>query len=127
MTKEQVFYICETCGNLVGMVNNANVPLVCCGKPMKELKPNSTDAAQEKHVPVAVVSGDKCKVTIGSVAHPMTEEHQIDWVYLKTEKGGQRKSLAVGGAPEAVFGLVDDKAVAVYAYCNLHGLWKADL
>jgi superoxide reductase len=127
MEKEQVFYICETCGNLVGMVNNANVPLVCCGSPMKELKPNSTDAAQEKHVPVAEVTGDQCKVAIGSAAHPMTDEHRIAWVYLKTEKGGQRKNLAAGEAPEAVFGLVGDKALAVYAYCNLHGLWKAEV
>ena len=127
MAKKQSFFLCETCGNLTGMVNNAGVPLVCCGKPMKELKPNTTDAAKEKHVPVATVAGDTCKVAIGSAAHPMTEEHLVSWVYLQTEKGGQRKNLAAGEAPEAVFALVGDKAVAVYAYCNLHGLWEAEI
>ena len=127
MAKEQTFYICETCGNLVGMVNNAGVPLVCCGKPMKELVANSTDAAKEKHVPVVEVSGGQCKVAIGSAPHPMTDEHLISWVYLQTGKGGQRKNLKAGEAPEAVFALVDDKAMCVYAYCNLHGLWKAEI
>jgi superoxide reductase len=94
---------------------------------MGELKANTTDAAQEKHVPVAEVSGNQVTVKVGSVVHPMTEQHLITWIYLQTEKGGQRKKLAAGEAPEAVFTLHDDKPVAVYAYCNLHSLWKADL
>ena len=123
MGKLQTFYLCEKCGNIVGMVENAGVPLNCCGKAMKKLEPNTADAAQEKHVPVAEITGDTCKVSVGSAAHPMTEEHLISWVYIMTEKGGQRKNLAAGAAPEAVFRLVDDSVSVVYAYCNLHGLW----
>jgi len=127
MSRKQSFFLCEICGNLVGMIDNGSEPLVCCGKPMKELKANSTDAAQEKHVPVVTVSGEKCKVSVGSAPHPMTEEHLITWVYLKTERGGQRKILKAGEAPEVVFGVYEDKPEAVYAYCNLHGLWMAEI
>lgn len=121
------FLICETCGNLIGMIECSECTPSCCGKPMVELKANVTDAAQEKHVPVVEVSGDKCKITIGADAHPMTEEHQIVWVYLKTEKGGQRKTLKAGEQPSVVFSVVDDKPLAAYAYCNLHGLWMAEI
>ena len=99
--------------------------MMCCGQKMTELVPGSTDAAQEKHVPVIKVDGDKVTVSVGSAAHPMVPEHFIEWIYLQTEKGGQRKALVPGAAPEAVFALTDDKPVAAYAYCNLHGLWKA--
>ena len=126
--KQHRFYVCKHCGNLVGLIHDAGVPLVCCGEKMTELVPNTTDAAGEKHVPVAEISGDKVTVKVGSVAHPMTEEHSIQWIYLQTEHGGQRKALMPGSAPEAVFALAGgDKAVAAFAYCNLHGLWKADL
>ena len=121
------FYICETCGNLVGKIKDSGVPVVCCGKPMKELVANSTDAAQEKHVPEVKVEGSKVTVCVGSVEHPMTAEHQIDWVYVQTEKGGQRKAFAPGEKPVAVFEVVEDKPIAVYAYCNLHGLWVKEL
>ena len=95
---------------------------------MVELVPNTTDAAQEKHVPVVSVSGNTVTVTVGSAAHPMTEEHLISWVYLETKQGGQRKALAAGVDPTVTFALADgDQAVAAYAYCNLHGLWKATL
>jgi superoxide reductase len=127
MVKQQNFFLCEVCGNLAGMIHSSGLPMVCCGKPMTELKANSTDAAQEKHVPVVEVKGGQVKVSVGSAAHPMTEQHLITWIYLQTEKGGQRKKLAAGEAPEALFSLNDDKAVAVYAYCNLHGLWKTEL
>ena len=127
MSKKQSFFLCEICGNLIGVIEDKSIPLVCCGEPMKELVANSTDAAQEKHVPVVEISGDKCKVKIGSVAHPMTEEHLISWVYVKTERGGQRKNLTAGEAPELTFGIVDDKLEAAYAYCNLHGLWVTEL
>jgi len=127
LSKVQTFYLCETCGNLVGMVYNAGIELYCCGKPMKELKPNTTDAAQEKHVPVVSVSGNTCKVSVGSTPHPMTEEHLISWIYLKTERGGQRKNLEAGEAPELVFSVIDDKAISAYAYCNLHGLWVTEI
>lgn len=123
--KDPRFFVCEHCGNLVGVIHDAGVPMMCCGQKMTELVPGSTDAAQEKHVPVIKVDGDKVTVSVGSAAHPMAPEHFIEWVYLQTEKGGQRKALVPGAAPEAVFVLTDDKPVAAYAYCNLHGLWKA--
>ena len=124
---ENKFYICKHCGNIIGMVNNAGVPIVCCGEPMEELIPNSVDASQEKHVPVVTVDGDIITVDIGSAAHPMLPEHYIEWVYVLTENGGQRKALKPGQEPKAVFALKDDKALAVYAYCNLHGLWVTKL
>lgn len=121
------FYICKHCGNIIGMIHSSGVPIICCGEEMAELKANTVDASREKHVPVVTVDGDKVTVTIGSAPHPMLEEHYIMWVYLQTDKGGQRKCLKPGEAPEAVFTLVDDKPVAAYEYCNLHGLWKADI
>lgn len=126
--KRPIFLRCEHCGNLIGVVDDNGVPLICCGEPMKALEANTVDAAQEKHVPVAEVDGNIVNVKIGSVAHPMLPEHHIEWVYLLTEQGGQRKTLAVGGAPETSFALVEgDKAVEVYEYCNLHGLWMAKI
>ena len=95
---------------------------------MTELVPNTVDAAQEKHVPVIEVSGNTVTVKVGAAAHPMVEEHYIQWVYLQTEKGGQRRCLTPGGKPEATFALVEgDKPLAAFAYCNLHGLWKSEV
>ena len=123
---EQKYYICETCGNLVEMVKSAGVPLMCCGKPMKELVPGSVDAAQEKHVPVWEVKDGKVCVQVGSVEHPMLPEHYIEWVSLQTKQGNQRKELHPGEKPEICFALCEgDEVEAVYAYCNLHSLWKA--
>ncbi len=116
------FYICEHCGNIVGKIKDSKVPVMCCGEKMKELVANTVEASREKHIPVVEVVGDLIKVEVGSVIHPMTPEHYIDWIYLETEKGGQRKKCL--NIPTATFKVVDDKAVAVYAYCNLHGLWK---
>ncbi len=121
------FYICEHCGNLVGMINASGVPMMCCGQKMTAIEPGTVEASTEKHIPVATVNGNTVTVEVGSVAHPMVEEHSILWVYLQTDKGGQRKNLEVGKAPAVTFALADEKAVAVYAYCNLHGLWKADI
>lgn len=121
------FYLCEHCKNLIGMVDNKGVPLMCCGSKMKALEPNTTDAAGEKHLPVVEVNGNEVKVKVGSVAHPMSEEHFIEWIYLETKKGGQRKNLSPDSAPEISFSLIDDEAVSVYAYCNLHGLWKTEI
>ena len=123
---EQKFFICETCGNIIAMVKPSGVPVVCCGKPMKQIVPNTTDAAQEKHVPVWTKEGNLVKVQVGSVAHPMIAAHYIEWVSLQTKAGNQRKALAPEQAPEVTFALTDgDEVEAVYAYCNLHGLWKA--
>ena len=122
------FYICNHCKNIIGKIQDKGVPVVCCGEKMAELVPNTTEAATEKHIPVASAEGNLITVQIGSTLHPMTEEHLIQWVYLETEEGGQRKSLKAGDKPEGVFALSpSDKAKAVYAYCHLHGLWKADL
>ena len=121
---EKKFYICKHCGNMIGMIKSSGVNVVCCGDPMTELKPNTVEASQEKHLPVVTIEGNIVKVKVGSVEHPMTEEHHIAWIYLEPEQGGQRKKLAVGSKPEAEFALAGgDKVVGVYEYCNLHGLW----
>ena len=121
------FYICRRCGNLVGMVHDSGVPMICCGEKMEALVPNTVEASGEKHLPVAVMDGNVLRVHVGSVAHPMLPEHFIEWVYVQTDQGGQRKALKPGDAPEVSFCLGDDKAVAVYAYCDLHGLWMTEL
>ena len=125
--KHQKFYICEHCGNLIGMIHDAGVPMMCCGQKMKKLEPGVVEASHEKHIPVVAVEGNTVRVNVGSVTHPMSEEHHIAWVYLQTNRGGQRKCLDVNGAPEVTFALADETPVAVYAYCNLHGLWKAEI
>ncbi|MBE6879613.1 MAG: desulfoferrodoxin [Ruminococcaceae bacterium] len=124
---ENRFYICEHCGNLIGMIHDAGVPMICCGQKMTELVPGTVDASREKHLPVVTVEEDTVKVVIGSVSHPMTEEHSITWVYLQTDRGGQRKCLKVGDEPIVSFALSEEKPISVYAYCNLHGLWKTDI
>lgn len=121
--QERKFYICRHCGNIITKLNNSGVPVVCCGEPMQELVPGSTDAAGEKHVPVVTVEGGKVSVVVGSVAHPMTPEHYIQWIYLDTENGGQFKYLTPDSEPKATFELGDDVPIGVYEYCNLHGLW----
>ena len=121
------FFRCNHCGNIITKIVDKGVPVVCCGEQMEELKPNTTDAATEKHVPQVEVEDHKVKVDVGSVTHPMTEEHLIQWIYLETEKGGQLKVLTASDEPKAVFCLGEDKPVAVYEYCNLHGLWMKEL
>ena len=122
---EVKFLKCAVCGKIVGVIQDSAAPTMCCGQPMEEIIPGSVDAAAEKHVPVIEVDGSKVIVKVGEVAHPMEDDHWITWVYIKTEKGGQRKALKPGEAPEAVFELADDKLVAAYEYCNKHGLWMA--
>ncbi len=121
------FYICRHCCNLVGMINDAGVPMMCCGEKMQALLPNTTEAAGEKHLPVVTVEANKVSVNVGAVNHPMQAEHYIEWVYVETESGGQRKAFKPGDAPVATFCVGDDKPVAVYAYCNLHGLWMTEV
>ena len=119
------FYRCETCGQIVAIVDKKACPIMCCGKPMTEIVPGSTDAAVEKHVPVVTVDGCCVKVVVGSAAHPMAEEHYIQWIAIQTKQGNQRKALKPGDAPEACFALCEgDEVEAAYAYCNLHSLWK---
>ncbi len=121
------FYVCEHCGNIIGVIHDAGVPMMCCGQKMKKLEAGVVEASHEKHIPVVERKGDIINVTIGSVEHPMLEEHHIEWVYLQTNRGGQRKCLAIGSEPKVSFALCDEEPVAVFAYCNLHGLWKADV
>lgn len=127
MSKSARFYVCKHCGNMVGMIHNAGVPLVCCGEKMAELTPNTAEAATEKHLPVVKVEGCIVRVSVGSNPHPMEEEHHIEWIYVETGKGGQRVSLKPGDKPEVIFSVLNDEPVAVYAYCNLHGLWKTEI
>ena len=120
------FLRCKKCGKIIAIVNDTVVPTMCCGEAMEELIPGTTDAAQEKHVPVYEVNGNIVTVTVGSVEHPMTPEHYIQWIAIKTKNGNQRKILTPTDAPKATFALIDgDEVLEVYEYCNLHGLWKA--
>jgi len=121
------FYKCAHCGQIIAVVNETKVPVICCGEKMTEMIPGTSDGAAEKHVPVIKVEGNLVTVTVGSVEHPMVEEHFIQWVALETKEGNQRKCLTPGQKPEVTFALVDgDQVVAAYEYCNLHGLWKAE-
>ena len=121
------FYICRHCGNLIQIVNDARVPVMCCGQKMEQLIPNTVEASGEKHVPVVTREGSTLHINVGSVDHPMIPEHYIGWVYVETENGGIRRDLPVDGAPHVVVELGEEKPVAVYAYCNLHGLWATEL
>ena len=108
------FYICRHCGNLVGVIHDSGVPMICCGQKMEALEPNTVEASGEKHLPVVTVEDGAINVNVGSVNHPMAPEHFIEWVYVQTERGGQRKTLKPGDDPNVTFSLGDDKAVAVY-------------
>lgn len=120
------FYVCEHCGNIIAYAHDSGVAVVCCGEKMKEMVPGTVDASKEKHVPVYSVENNVVTVKVGGVAHPMVEEHYIGWIAVETKSGNQRKELDHTGAPEAQFALLPgDEVVAVYAWCNLHGLWKA--
>ena len=126
--KEVKFYRCSHCGNIVEKIIDSKVPVVCCGEPMKELIPNTSDGAGEKHVPVVEVEGNKVVVKVGEVDHPMIPAHYIQWIYVVTTKGIMRKDLTSDNAPKAEFTLdEDEKVLEVYEYCNLHGLWKTVL
>ena len=127
MKERQKFFICDTCKNIVTSINMRDMPVTCCGNNMTELEPNTVDASNEKHVPEVSVSGSNIKVQVGSVLHPMTDEHHISFIYVETEQGGQYKSLNPGEEPAAEFSFVNDKPIAVYEYCNLHGLWKTEI
>ena len=125
--KTTKFFICPHCGEIVEVIQYAGVKPHCCGQKMDELLPNTVEASGEKHIPAVKVSHGKVEANVGSVNHPMVAEHFIEWVYVETENGGYRKELHPDSAPHVEFELGSDKAVAVYAYCNLHGLWKTEL
>lgn len=120
------FYRCSHCGNLFGVIKDSGVTPICCGEPMVELTPNTTEAAGEKHLPVIERSGNKITVKVGEVAHPMTEEHLITWICLVQGSTTQRVALTPGAKPEVTFQVASaDEPVEAYEYCNLHGLWMS--
>jgi superoxide reductase len=156
--KRNIFYQCEECGNIVAQMKSCEGTLNCCGQEMTKLKPNSTDASKEKHIPVTEIDGDKLRVTVGSVVHPMTPEHYIEWIALVSDDKTAMAYLKPGMEPKAefpyspeetglpfagendeiivncegqicnfVFSDINAKELAVFAYCNLHGLWKLEV
>lgn len=123
---EMKFFKCAHCGNIIAVVKDSGVPVVCCGENMLEIIPGTSDASVEKHVPVYEVKDNIVTVNIGSVPHPMLEKHYIEWVAIQTRFGNQRKALKPDMEPKVCFALCDgDEVEAVYAYCNIHSLWKA--
>lgn len=119
------FLKCKVCGQVIAMVNETGAPIICCGEAMTEIEPKTlAQEFKEKHVPTYVIGKNKITVTIGSIPHPMTEDHYIEWIALVTNKGNQRKKLKPGDAPTTSFCLDDDEIVEdIYAYCNIHSLW----
>ena len=123
---ELKFLKCQRCGNIVLYVKKTGAPVMCCGELMTEIIPGTVEASTEKHVPVYKVEENKVHVVVGEVEHPMSEEHYIEWIVLQTKNGHQMKKLLPNEKPEACFALCEgDEVEAVYAYCNLHGLWRA--
>ena len=119
------FYKCQGCGKIAVLFKTSACPTKCCGESMEEMIPGTTDGAREKHVPVVTQEGNLVTVKVGSAEHPMLENHYIEWIVLETNQGYQKKDLAPGQKPEAVFALTDgEEVVAAYESCNLHGLWK---
>ncbi len=125
------FFVCAHCKKIVTEMHETKVPLMCCGEKMSELIPGTTDAAVEKHVPVVEVKDSTVHVAVGEVSHPMTDEHYIEWIVLETNLGFHVRKLTPADAPKACFNLCKcnpekpEEVVAVYEFCNLHGLWKA--
>jgi superoxide reductase len=124
MTARLQVYKCEVCGNMVEVIHEGQGELVCCGKPMKLLVENTTDASKEKHVPVVEKTSSGIKVKVGSAPHPMEEKHYIEWIQIIADGKAYRQFLNPGNAPEATFDIKADKVTA-REYCNIHSLWKA--
>ncbi len=123
---EQKFFICKKCGTMVAMVKKGKCNPSCCGEPMEEIIPGTVEASREKHIPVIEQNGNIVKVTVGEVLHPMMDAHYIEWISIRTNLGNQRKALKPNDAPTASFALLDgEELIEAFAYCNLHGLWKA--
>ena len=120
------FYQCSICGNIVELIDGDISRVRCCGREMDLMVANTKDAAVEKHVPVITKNGNTITVSIGSVEHPMSAEHYIQWIAIQTKQGNQRKVLKPEDNPQAVFSILDgDDIIKAYAYCNLHGLWSS--
>ena len=119
-------YVCSHCGNIVTYLEKSQVPVMCCGQKMQKIEPNTTDAAQEKHVPVISVDDLLVTVSVGEVTHPMQEDHYIKFIILETTEGIKIKHLTPTDAPIAIFSLLDgEKVLGAYEFCNKHGVWKA--
>ena len=120
------FFICNHCGNIIAMIKDHGVPIKCCGENMQEITAGTSEGAYEKHTPVYHINGETVTVSVGEAEHPMTPEHYINWVCIETEDGFQLKNLTPGTSPHISFSMSKgDKVKAVYAFCNLHSLWKA--
>ncbi len=126
--KENKFYVCDKWGNMIRMIVDKGVPIVCCGNTMRELIPNNVDASHEKHIPQIDFARNTLRVKVGNISHPMESAHSIEWVYAVTSEGEQFKRLRVNRDLEVEFALVNgDKPIKVYSYCNLHGLWQSEI
>ncbi|MGM9947971.1 desulfoferrodoxin family protein [Floccifex sp.] len=122
------YYVCSHCGNIIVMIKDTGVPVMCCGQPMDKMTANTSDGAFEKHVPVIEVNENEVTVRVGSVDHPMLDVHYIEWIAIETKQGHQIKYLKPGQEPKAVFTLTDgDELICATEHCNLHGLWKKDI
>jgi len=126
MTKIMEIYKCEKCGNIVEMVHGGPGELVCCGVPMKKMTENTVDAATEKHVPVVEEIEEGIRVKVGSIPHPMTDQHYIEWIEVKNGPWVNRKHLTPEDKPEAEFYVKMQDGLEVREYCNIHGLWKKE-
>lgn len=125
---EPSFYVCDSCHICIEEICGNKGDFSCCGAPLTKLTPNTSEGAQEKHLPVVTQDGNRVTVQVGDVLHPMSAEHSIEWVYLQTKKGSQRIHLSPEDTPCVVFALAEgDSPVAAYAYCNLHGFWKTEI
>ncbi len=124
---DQKFYKCPICGQIITKINATQIPVVCCGQPMQELVAGTVEASHEKHIPCYTVANNIVTVTVGSVEHPMIAEHFIEWIWIKTTNGEKLQYLKPEMQPKAEFAIMqNEKVLAVYAYCNLHGLWKTE-
>jgi superoxide reductase len=124
MTEISQIYKCDVCGNIVEMVHAGAGQLVCCGQPMAKQNENTTDAAQEKHIPVVEKTENGVKIKVGSIPHPMEEAHQVEWIEVLAGGKTCRKFLKAGDAPETEFNIPAAEITSVREYCNIHGLWK---
>ena len=119
-------FICKHCGNIITFLENSNVPVMCCGEKMQKVEPNTVDAAVEKHLPVIEVKDLLATVIVGSVEHPMQDDHYIKWIILETSEGIKVKNLTPSDKPIAIFSLLDgEEVISAYEFCNKHGIWKA--
>jgi len=122
---EHKFFKCSNCGKIVMELNSIKTNSVCCGVDMQEIIPGTVEASKEKHIPVYKLTGDRVDVMVGEVEHPMIDVHYIEWIAVETNRGIQIKYLKPGDEPKASFSLVFGELInSVYAYCNIHGLWK---